>query len=148
MTADYTERTPIDAAQDDLTRIDETIARLQEERAKVVAFIEMYGKYAKPLPMSSGAVMIQPFGGMAPIDRQPLNIRIGNFVEAWMSGEDEPCAIGEIFEMLTKNNLVPGGKDPKQAVSAILGKDKRFQYKAGEGWSRVPRVQHTPREQY
>lgn len=137
MTVNYTERTPLDLAQDDLQRIDETINRLQEERGKVLGFIEMYGKYAKPAPMSS----VEPAmarSGMVPSDRLPLNIRIGNFVESWLPG-DEPVAIANIFEALEKNGLLPGGKEPKQAVSAILGKDRRFQYQQGQGWSRVAR---------
>ena len=147
MTMNYTERSRLDLAQDELAEIDQTIARLQEKRAKVAVFIEMWGQFESPEPMSAGTPIVQHFSPMAPVDRQPLNIRIGNFVETWLAGSDEPAAIGLIFEALQGNKLVPGGTNPKQALSAILGKDKRFQYKQGVGWSRVPRLTHpVPRE--
>lgn len=149
MTVNYRERNPLDAAQDDLTEIDATIARLQEKRAKIAAFIEMYGQYAKPLPISQGTLprglINTPPTATAPVGQPeqmglinqpvlPLNVRIGNYMYRVMGGTERALAIGEIYEILEKANLLPGGTNPKQAISAILGKDRRFTYKQGEGW--------------
>lgn len=46
--------------------------------------------------------------------------------------------------MLEENGLVPGGTNPKQAVSAILGKDKRFTFVPKEGWKLTPTAAPPP----
>lgn len=151
MTVTYIQRTPLDLAHDDVARIDkeidalqEQIASLQGERDKVVAFIDMYGKYVKPQPMSPAIVgpsmpSVDPPAHERALPRLkvPLNIQIGNFMARKMADLDRPIPISTVCEMLFPNNLMPGGKDPKQAVSAILGKDRRFKYAQGEGWSLV-----------
>ena len=152
MSVTYIQRTPLDLAHDDVARIDkeidalqEQIASLQGERDKVVAFIDMYGKYVKPQPMSAAVVGPSPISsGSVPSPERslprlkvPLNIQIGNFMARKMADLDRPIPISTVCEMLFPNNLMPGGKDPKQAVSAILGKDRRFKYAQGEGWSLV-----------
>lgn len=135
MTVNYIQRSPLQAAQDDLRRLDETIAAAQDERAKVAAFIEMYGRYAQPntaqsAPSSVGLPSSAPRSFPA-----PLSIRIGNFMANKLADIDKPIPISTVMEMLVPQNLIPGGKDPKQAVSAILGKDRRFTYRQNEGWS-------------
>lgn len=147
MTVTYIQRTPLDLAHDDVARIDKEIGVLQEqisslkdERAKVTAFIDMYGKYVKPMPMSAapiGAGVGAPPQRALPRIKVPLNIQIVNFLARKMADLDKPIPISTVCEMLAPNSLMPGGKDPKQAVSAILGKDKRFRYSQGEGWSLV-----------
>ncbi len=146
--------TPLDLAHDDVARIDseiaalqEQIANLQDERSKVLAFIDMYGKYVRPLPWRPEAAsgegppkiisQIPPNAPPLPRLKVPLNIQIRNFMARKLGEVDTPLPIGTICEMLAPNNLMPGGKDPKQAVSAILGKDKRFKYTLGQGWSFV-----------
>lgn len=165
----HIQRSPLTAAQDDLRRLDSRIVALQEERAKIAAFIEMYGRYASPdqaAPQPGGLASGTPippappqFTGLAlgrvlPMDERlpvsglasgrplrsmaaPLSIRIGNFLSEKMAQLEKPIPIGTIMEMLVTQNLIPGGKDPKQAVSAILGKDRRFMYRQNEGWSLV-----------
>lgn len=135
MTINYIKQSPLSAAQNDLVRLDRAIAGLQAEREKVAAFIEMYDKYAGTGPVSSTPEAAAPKGSNT--QSLPLNVRIGNFLAQKLSTVDKPIPIGTIFEMLAPNNLLPGGKDPKQAVSAILGRDSRFKYLQGEGWSLV-----------
>jgi hypothetical protein len=151
MTATY-QASPLKRAKDDLARLDETIARLKAEREKVIGFIDMYEKYAGDgtsmseaaapqtglinQPAPTGLINQSTLTGLIN-QTQPLNIRIRNFLAQKLSTIEKPIPISTVFEMLYPNNLIPGGKDPKQALSAILGKDKRFKYKHGEGWSLV-----------
>jgi hypothetical protein len=139
MTSPYTQGSPRKLAQDDLSRIDAQIAQLQEERERVVNFLAMLDRYepAFPLSVAGGAGPPPPFVAEGHLVRVPLNVRIGNFMAQKLATIEKPIPINTVFEMLASNNLMPGARDPKQAVSAILSKDKRFKYSPGEGWSLV-----------
>lgn len=138
--------TPLDLAHDDLAKIDgamsdlqEKIAalqqagvHLQEERDAVVAFIKMYGKYVRPIPeRPTKRIQETPPGGLATL---PMSTRIANFMAKYLSERDRPVELPDFYPVLEENGLVPGGSNPKQAVSAILGKDKRFTFVPKEGW--------------
>lgn len=145
-------RSPRERAQDDLNRIDTTIGELQEERVKVMNFLDMYDRYevhaAEPRfkgETSTAAVTTTTTAtAVERILKLPLNIRIGNFTAKHLVGKERPVPIGTIFDALQSAQLVPGGTNPRQAVSAILGKDKRFAYTLGEGWSLRP--EYAPRQ--
>jgi|GEM_PF-2181731 len=132
---DHIRPTPLDLAHADLADIDRAIAELEKKRAAVEAFIEMYGKYVRPIPSEPRKRIQEIPGGLATL---PMSTRIANFMAKYLSERDRPVELPDFYPVLEENGLVPGGSNPKQAVSAILGKDKRFTFVPKEGWKLAP----------
>lgn len=129
---------PLDLARDDLARIDRDIAALQEERSEVAAFIKRYGKYVRPnLGDVRHRTRETPIAPSAKL-LMPMSLRIANFMAKYLSEMGRPVELPDFYPVLEENGLVPGGTNPKQAVSAILGKDKRFTFVPKEGWRLAP----------
>lgn len=126
------EPTPLDLAHDDLADLDRTIAKLQKEREGVVAFIERYGKYVRPIPETPRRRPPPPASNL------PMSAQVTTFMAKFLEDGDKPMPLTEFFPVLEKHGLVPGGTNPKQAVSAILGKDSRFTFVPKKGWKRTP----------
>lgn len=133
--------TPLDLAHADLERIDRTIADLQKEREGVDAFIRMYGKYVRPIPPEPRKRIRETPIALAAL---PMSTRIANFMAGYLSERDHPVELPDFYPALEENGLIPGGSNPKQAVSAILGKDKRFTFVPKEGWKLAPTVAPPP----
>lgn len=140
--------TPLDLAHDDLAKIDsamaelqQRIAELQQEREGVAAFIKMYGKYVRPVPSEPRRRSRETPVSLAAL---PMSTRIANFMATYLGSTDQPVELPDFYPVLEENGLVPGGSNPKQAVSAILGKDKRFKFVPKEGWKLAPTVAPPP----
>lgn len=116
---------PLEHAMADLRRLDTDIARLQDERARVAGFIEMYGRYAQ--------------AGGKPPKHQPSVPRItkksivSNAVEGMLLERLAPMPIGAIHDALVDAGIEIGTDKPRQNLSSILNRDARFR-STDKGW--------------
>lgn len=118
---------PVQHAEQDLARIDGRILKLQNQRERIAAFIEMYRHYAGEPPASVTGVI-----GRNGLSKKKV---VADAVEAFIRVRGGHQRLAEIFSHLMQKAIEVGGKNPRQNLSAILYRDGRFTSDRSKGWT-------------
>ncbi len=122
-------------AQQDVARLEAEIRKLQAERDRIAAFIELLPRYLdapKSQAISQG--------------RRLKKEIIGDAVYDLLRERGCPTPLREIFERLTKIGVRIGKAHTRQQLSARLNRDGRFRWIPDRGWwfVDIPLPENTP----
>jgi hypothetical protein len=119
---------PVDRAKLDLERINSDIRKLEIERSKVTAFIEMYDHYSTPARQPE----VPTAHATSPLFKKDI---IAITVENFLKDRGRPAELDTVFEAVKAAGInLSTSTQPKQYVSSVLHKDARFRTVGRQGW--------------